>query len=104
MAEILLPQRFINALNDVKRVLGTVSDEFSEVRLFGSCAKGSYTATSDIDILILTKNVIGSRERREYFRELVDVAIQNIDWKRMLYFTPWMIIIMMILNLQKFTF
>ena len=77
MAEILLPQRFINALDDVKRVLDTVSDEFSEVRLFGSCAKGSYTATSDLDILILTKNVIGSRERREYLRELVDAAIQK---------------------------
>lgn len=77
MAEILLPERFVNALNDVRTALTTVSNEFTEVRLFGSCAKGNYSATSDLDILIITKKIIRSREQREYLRELVDDAIQK---------------------------
>lgn len=77
MNELLLPERFVNALEDVKSTLKSEKKNFSEVRLFGSCANGKYVATSDVDILILTKNVLQSREKRGHFRELIDNALCN---------------------------
>lgn len=53
------------------------SDEISKVILFGSQAKGTYTPASDIDILILSKNIISKISILEYFWNLSDEMIEN---------------------------
>ena len=42
----------------VKEVI-TAYDPGAEVYLFGSVVRGDYTAASDIDILVVTRNVAG---------------------------------------------
>lgn len=75
LQEILLPEMFVSALESVQRALECEKSEFVEVRLFGSCAKGTYSASSDIDLLILTKNKLEDRAQRSYFREIIDNAL-----------------------------
>jgi predicted nucleotidyltransferase len=43
-------------LSELRRIVGTIRaehPEVAEVRLFGSLARGDYTGTSDVDVLIL---------------------------------------------------
>lgn len=51
------------------------------MRLFGSCAKGSFSAGSDLDILILTEKKLIDMEKRGHIRELIDNALDkyNLD-------------------------
>ena len=46
------------------------------MRLFGSCVKGTYSAESDVDVLIITRHKLTDRERRFHIRELIDVALE----------------------------
>lgn len=73
--ELLLPPIYVNALQDVQKALSKEKHSFIEVRLFGSCAKGTYAAGSDVDILIITKDKLRDRDRRFYYRELIDNAL-----------------------------
>ena len=55
--ELVLDER---VLNDVKREATRLAselmqDDLVEVILYGSCARGDYTADSDIDIALITK-------------------------------------------------
>ena len=67
-----LPQIFRNKLDSTLLKLIEHSEELdiSEVYLFGSCARGDYDATSDIDFLILTQ---GDRKRAS-----IDIEMQDI--------------------------
>lgn len=77
VSDIYLPKRFINALEDVRKALSSEINNFHEVRLFSSCANGTYDATSDIDLLILSDNITKDREHREHIRDLVDNVLQK---------------------------
>lgn len=77
--EIELPELYVEALNSIRVSLSKEKNLFSEVRLFGSCAKGSFSAGSDLDILILTKEKLTDREKRGYIRELIDDALDHYN-------------------------
>lgn len=77
MTDLLLPEKYINGINAVRAALSAQKRSFSEVRLFGSCAKGTYSASSDLDILILSETITFSHEQRALFCEIIEDAL----WK-----------------------
>lgn len=79
MKKIELPELYVEALNSIRASLSKEKNLFSEVRLFGSCAKGNFSAGSDLDILILTEDKLTDREKRGYIRELIDNAISQYN-------------------------
>jgi predicted nucleotidyltransferase len=53
---ILSKSKIVDILNDVSRLLSEyLEDDMLECRLYGSCARGTYSDESDIDILVLTR-------------------------------------------------
>lgn len=51
-----------------------LKEELVEVILYGSCARGDYTADSDVDIALITK--CGRREAQKYNNALADIATE----------------------------
>lgn len=79
--EISLPPRHYHALQTIKEALLSLTDKFYEVRVFGSCIKESATATSDIDILVVTRTPLTDRVERSVIRDYVEEAAEafNVD-------------------------
>ncbi len=49
-----------------------MQNDLAEVILYGSCARGDYTADSDIDIALITR--CGRMEAKKYSEELAGIA------------------------------
>jgi len=47
-----LPMPFVNTIDSIMAVVTTLED-VQQVIMFGSCSRGTYTADSDIDLLLL---------------------------------------------------
>ena len=77
MTEIFVPVCYCDALISIKEALTDVSELFWEVRVFGSCARSSVMAMSDIDILVITKEKISDRVIREKIHELITNAVES---------------------------
>jgi predicted nucleotidyltransferase len=67
-----------NAEGIARRVKELVElfDPSAEVYLFGSAVRGDYTAASDIDILIVTKNVGAAEEARAAIYRAIDAPLE----------------------------
>lgn len=71
ISELQLPQRFEGKLlKDLEYLRAYDNLEIEEIILFGSCARGTYKITSDIDILLITKESISRQVRGDIASEL----------------------------------
>lgn len=79
--EISLSPRHYDALLAIKETLLPLTDQFYEARIFGSCVRESATVISDIDILIITRELLTDRTERSMMREHITGAAEkfNID-------------------------
>lgn len=76
MPDLALSRKIIeyikrDATEMVQRLL---KEELAEVILYGSCARGDYTADSDVDIALITK--CGRIEAQKYNNALADIATE----------------------------
>lgn len=56
---LALPPRFIDKLRkDIEYLLAYEEIKIKQIILFGSCARGTYKVTSDIDLLIITSESV----------------------------------------------
>lgn len=79
IANLNLPIRFENKLkHDLAFVINTCKDLY-EIRIFGSCATGSYRASSDIDLLIITKDKVEDYSLRGLIQETLDKSIDGVS-------------------------
>lgn len=67
-----------NAREVARRVkeIAALYDPEAEVYLFGSAARGDYTAASDIDILIVTNDVEAAERARAEAYRLLDAPLE----------------------------
>ena len=74
MNELALDERTINIvkLEAAKLASELMCDDLVEVILYGSCARGDYSADSDIDIALITK--CDRMEAKKYSDELAGIA------------------------------
>lgn len=73
ISEIQLPKRFeIKLRKDLEFLLNYKDLKIEQVILFGSCARGTYKITSDIDILLITQESIERYVRGDIASELDD--------------------------------
>lgn len=70
--ELQLPKRFEDKLrHDVEYLLSwTKIDCIKSIILFGSCARGTMRVTSDVDLLVITKEELQRSERGEIASKL----------------------------------
>jgi predicted nucleotidyltransferase len=74
-----LPTRFQSKLRqDIAFVLKKCEDIY-EIRVFGSCATGKFRASSDIDLLVITKEKIQDRVLRGEIYEALDESKDGIS-------------------------
>mgnify|MGYP003275857405 CR=1 FL=1 len=75
--DLALPSRFKNGLAAAINVINAMDiPTFCFTVLFGSCASGRLKTSSDIDLLIVTKEKILDRELRSRIREQIDQALE----------------------------
>ena len=74
---ISLPTKHYEALQALKEALSEFCDRYEQVRVFGSCVKGQATATSDVDILIITKEQLTDRVKREILCEYISEVTER---------------------------
>lgn len=72
LTELNLPIKHIGFLKEALEAL-TTDNRVKSIILFGSCARGDVKATSDIDLLVTTKENIGIDAELEFYDYLPDV-------------------------------
>lgn len=74
MYDLALNNRIIDAVKKEASCMAVdlMGDDLAEVILYGSCARGDYTADSDIDIALITR--CSRIEAKKYSEELADIA------------------------------
>lgn len=71
LSELQLPERFsIKLRQDMTYLLSYQDIEIKQIILFGSCARGDCKVTSDLDILLITKESIQRQIRGDIASEL----------------------------------
>lgn len=74
-----LPGRFIRKIeHDLDYIQQKKIPGLCKVYLFGSAARGNVRSTSDIDLLIITKNKIENRELAADIRWTLDESIDGV--------------------------
>lgn len=69
--EIGLPTRFsVKLQKDIAYILECNEIEVRQIILFGSCARGTYKVTSDIDVLVITEESVSRAVRGDIASEL----------------------------------
>lgn len=69
--ELQLPNRFYTKLQkDITYLINYPGIQIQKIILFGSCARGTYKITSDIDLLLVTKDSLTRDVRGEIASEL----------------------------------
>nr|WP_307992764.1 nucleotidyltransferase domain-containing protein [uncultured Niameybacter sp.] len=77
ISQLHLPERFVRKLKqDVAYLLGYPNIEIEQIILFGSCARGNYKVTSDIDLLMITKESLERYIRGDISSELEEEVEQ----------------------------
>ncbi|MEG0013344.1 MAG: nucleotidyltransferase domain-containing protein [Cellulosilyticaceae bacterium] len=78
LSDLHIPERFMKKLiKDMDYLLGYEALDIEEVILFGSCARGTCKVTSDIDILVITKESIERYVRGDIASEL-DEEVEGV--------------------------
>lgn len=78
METLELPPRFMDKLrHDLLYLLDYKDIQIKQIILFGSCARGTYKVTSDLDLLILTKDSV-DRYIRGDIASVLDEAIDCV--------------------------
>lgn len=78
LADLKLPNRFEAKLKrDIDYLLAYEGLKLEKIILFGSCARGDYKVTSDIDLLVVTTQSIERYIRGDIASEL-DEAIDGV--------------------------
>jgi predicted nucleotidyltransferase len=93
MADVVdLPANVRAALGDFcSRMRARFGNRLEETRLFGSYARGDHTVDSDVDVLVVVRD-LSERERREVFEtgyevyldrvvELSPLALSSAEWR-----------------------
>ncbi|HIY01030.1 MAG TPA: nucleotidyltransferase domain-containing protein [Candidatus Blautia faecipullorum] len=74
-----LPVRFKNKIeHDLQYLIHAEIPDLKKIYLFGSCARGEVRSTSDVDLLILTKNRIADRTLSAVIRWTLDEDIDGV--------------------------
>jgi len=78
MADVVgLPGNVRAALGDfLSRLIARFGTRLEETRLFGSYARGDYTIDSDVDVLVVIRD-LSERERREVFETGYEVYLDR---------------------------
>lgn len=79
LADLKLPNRFETKLKrDIEYLLAYEGLNLEKIILFGSCARGNYKVTSDIDLLVVTTESTDRYIRGDIASEL-DEAIDGVS-------------------------
>ncbi len=81
--ELNLSKRFKNKFDKDLDFL-TSNYDIEKIILFGSCARGTYKVTSDLDLLVLTKEDLTRQERGEIHSTL-DEPLDKVSTDVVLY-------------------
>ena len=74
-----LPRRFVSKIeHDLQYILDAGIPGLEKVFLFGSCSRGKVRSTSDVDLLILTREQIQDRMLAADIRWTLDEPIEGI--------------------------
>lgn len=77
----------LDILNDFKKDLKKIyGSQFSDLILFGSYARGDFQEGSDVDLMVILKNM-NLKDRWKEYEKLSDVLLQY-NLKNDLYFSP----------------
>lgn len=76
-SKVLIPDRFKSRLNAVVSDIVMDVPEAEEIVLFGSCARGTLNALSDIDLLVITKHEV-ARDVRGDIRSHADEKVNGV--------------------------
>ena len=80
ISKLNLPARFHNKLQqDLDYLLSKNFSDLLEIRVFGSCATGQYKASSDIDLLVITKEKLENRFLRGEIQETLDEPLDGVS-------------------------
>ena len=72
-----LPEQINNAVQEfIKGVKDILGDRAKKIILYGSYARGDYTDSSDVDVMILVK--IPEDQIRDYTDRVSDCAFENL--------------------------
>lgn len=72
-----IPEHVLRALDDLQgRLRRRFEGRLEELRLFGSYARGDFHAESDVDVLVVVRD-LGERERRETFETAYEVYLDR---------------------------
>lgn len=78
--DLPLPSRFKSGLAAAIDVIHALDiPTFCYTVLFGSCASGKLKTSSDIDLLIVTREKIHDRKLRSLIREQIDQALETFQ-------------------------
>lgn len=74
-----IPQRIKTVLTEVKRLLKSIyGDALKDIILYGSYARGDFTEGSDIDLIILLKDMKEPVvERKKYFDAIWELDLKH---------------------------
>ncbi len=83
----LLPPPIRPYLFDVNKIINNYIgfENIYSIILFGSYARGEYTATSDVDLLIIIKDEFFNAQSKEFFRKLERIFL-GVEYKNKLKF------------------
>lgn len=74
-----LPRRFSNKIEyDIHYILGAGIPDLDKIFLFGSCARGEVRSTSDVDLLILTRDKMRDRMLAAEIRWALDEPLEGV--------------------------
>lgn len=74
-----LPKRFVNKIEyDIHYILEAGIPNLDKIFLFGSCARGEVRSTSDVDLLILTKDKMRDRMLAAEIRWTLDEPLEGV--------------------------
>lgn len=71
LRESYLPERFVNKIiKDCQCIFDKSIEDLLYIVLFGSCARGNLDINSDVDLLVITKNIIDREIKMDLDHEL----------------------------------
>ena len=75
-----LPEKHRELVTNIKNLI-LENQEGVELYLFGSYAKGRVRSTSDIDLLVLFKEMTSREELKKCRRQLTDIVEEEYEYK-----------------------